>query len=376
MTLFSVFSLSVLGILLIIALINSFWGPFMKNAPTITDSPKVSVLIPARDEERNIGACLASLSAQNYSDYEILVLDDHSTDRTSEIVAEYSKQNNSIGRVYGAILPDGWTGKNWACHQLSQIATGDYLIFTDADTQHHPDVIRKTVGWMQHHKLGMFTAFPQQITTTLPEKLIVPLIELILYASLPLWLILKSGRTSLAAANGQWIAFSREAYYTLGGHVSVYSEIVEDIAFARLAKRLGIRVIGAAGTDILFTRMYHSHQEISEGLSKNLYGIFPRNSMGFFTVIIDIFALTVLPFLLLIITGFSLMLIIIVGMNLMLRLILAIRFRHPLAISLIFHPVAMTVLLLLAVRSYRLVRSHRAVWKGRKLVTESVTLKL
>jgi len=182
------FSFITLGIMLLIALANLFWGPRLADAPPATTRPKVSVLVPARNEAENIGRCLTGLIAPNYPDFEIIVLDDHSTDTTAAAVNHWMKTHSRIRLIPGAPLPAGWTGKNWACHQLSQAANGEILLFTDADTQHAPTAILASVGFLLKYNLGLLSAFPQQITQTLAEKMIVPILDLLGYGSLPLWL--------------------------------------------------------------------------------------------------------------------------------------------------------------------------------------------
>ncbi|MEL6824229.1 MAG: glycosyltransferase family A protein, partial [Calditrichota bacterium] len=145
-------------IVLGITLSNVLFAPMLKNAPSPGKTPTVSVLIPARNEEMNIGNCLTSLSAQTYPSLEIIVLDDQSSDKTTTIVQQHSLKDNRIRLIRGTPLKDGWTGKNWACHQLSKQASGNYLIFTDADTTHHPDAVRNSIGWMQARSLTLLSS--------------------------------------------------------------------------------------------------------------------------------------------------------------------------------------------------------------------------
>ena len=233
-----VFMYVIIGIIagiLFIAIFNAFTAPMLKKRLPLLDHPSVSVLVPARNEERNIADCLEGLIAQNYRDFEIIVLNDHSVDRTAELVNKYGTLDARIKLIEGKPLPEGWTGKNWACHQLSQEARGEILLFTDADNRHATDAIANTVGWMQKLNLGLFSAFPQQITVTLPEKLVIPVVDMFVYAALPLWLTYYAHSPSLSAANGQWIAFTQEAYQQIGGHQEVRNKVVEDVELSRLA---------------------------------------------------------------------------------------------------------------------------------------------
>jgi len=327
----------------------------------------ISMLIPARNEEKNIGRCLESLKSQNYPNYEVIVLDDQSEDNTSQIVKNWQTKFSNLQLVHGKSLPAGWSGKNWACHQLSEVAQGEYFIFADADTRQHPNALRDTIGWMQQYRAGIFSAFPQQITQTFAEKLLVPLIDVILYASLPLWSIYKSRFPSMIAANGQWLAFHKETYKKLGGHQHIKNKVVEDLAIARLAIRRGIRVLSVAGTARIYTRMYRSFAEIWDGFSKNMYGIFSTKKVLFFATLTGIFLLSVFPFGLLFMPEFKIYTLLLIGLNFFIRFLLALKYKHPLLLSTLLHPVAMIFLLAIAVNSFYSVRTNQVVWKNRKV---------
>lgn len=215
-----------LAVIIGITLVNVVFGPRLKDGPTCSTQPKVSVLIPVRNEEKNIAICLRSLLKQNYDNFEILVLDDFLYDNTRKIVQSFAPK---VKLIEGKQLPTGWTGKNWACHQLSCVAQGEILLFTDADNFYHPHAIVCTIGWMQKLNLDLLSTFPQQTTKTFPEKLVVPVVDLFVYSFLPLWLTYLTRFPSLAAANGQWIAIKKTSYKKLGGHESVKAQVVEDV---------------------------------------------------------------------------------------------------------------------------------------------------
>ncbi|NIS38778.1 glycosyltransferase, partial [Candidatus Saccharibacteria bacterium] len=208
----------------------------------------MSLLIPARDEAHNIDRCLTDLIGQDYPDYEIIVLDDHSKDNTADIVRGYANQYHHVKLLAGKSLPSGWTGKNWACQQLSEAAGGGFFIFTDADNRYATNAIKNTMGWMQKLNLGFLSAFPQQFTGTLMEKLVIPVIDIFVYGTLPLWMTYYLRSPLFAAANGQWLAFTREAYHRIGGHQGVRNQVVEDVEISRLVKRSGIKMLTTAGT--------------------------------------------------------------------------------------------------------------------------------
>ena len=229
MTILMLIIISLLSVVFGIAVFNVLTSPMLGHAFPLVETPLVSILVPARNEEKNIAACLTGLSNQLYDNYEIIVLNDFSEDKTGEQIAQFCRNDQRVRTIDGNPLPNGWTGKNWACHQLSQRANGKILIFTDADNRHSPNAVSNTVGWIQYLNLGLFSAFPQQTTITLAEKLVIPVIDLFVYAGLPLWLTYLTKHSSLAAANGQWIAFTRQGYNQVDGHKSLSNEVVEDV---------------------------------------------------------------------------------------------------------------------------------------------------
>jgi chlorobactene glucosyltransferase len=221
----------------------------------------VSILIPARNEARVIGDTVRRLKAQNYPHFEIIVLDDGSDDGTGQLAADAGATV-----ITGQPLPPGWMGKNWACHQLSEAAQGDILIFTDADVKWEPDALSALLAY----EADMVTVWPTQITETPAERLTVSLIMLVVLAYLPEVMVRFSPFVIFAAANGQCIAFKREAYNRIGGHAAVKNEIVEDVSLARLTKKHGGSLIMVMGNHQISCRMYTSWQEVRDGFAKNI----------------------------------------------------------------------------------------------------------
>lgn len=352
-----------LALILGITIFNVVTGPRLNKAFDVKSFPKVSVLIPARNEETRIRTCLESLAQQDYPNYEIIVLDDQSSDRTQKIILEIRRSWPHIRLVIGKSLPTGWTGKNWACHQLSSYATGDIFIFTDADTWSSPTAIKKTVSWMLKYKIGFATVFPQQITKTLSEKLVIPLIEMMVYTYLPIWFVYYFRSTALAAANGQWIAIKQDVYRRLGGHAALKQEIVEDVALCRLVKTHGGRVLIISGTSEVFCRMYDSWKSVWEGFSKNAYALTEHNVILFTFVVLLLLSLHVFPFAL-ILMGVTTPMVIAIAINLLIRIILAIQYRHS-AISVMGHPIGILVLIAIGINSFMWFKRGRVQWKGR-----------
>jgi chlorobactene glucosyltransferase len=368
--LFSIIAL--LGVVLMITLFNALTAPMLKNAPKPKSSPRVSVLIPARNEEKNVGACLAGLIKQDYPHWEIFVLDDDSTDGTAAMVRRFSLQEQRVKLVEGAPLPAGWLGKNWACHQLSEQATGEIFIFTDADNRYAPQAIAHTIGWMQKFNLSLLSAFCHQITETLPEKLAVPVVNMLVYSYLPLWLTYYSKDTSLAAANGQWLAFTRAAYEKIGGHRAVQNHVVEDVALSRLAKRCGEKILAVSAKDEVFSRMYHSAREVWEGYSKNLFGLMNFKAAPFVIALALMFLIHIVPYILVWFKSLTALALIAVAMNLAIRLILAVKFSQPVLVCTLLHPIAVAYTILIGLNSYRCHKTGGVKWKGRVVEANAI----
>lgn len=361
-------AIGLLLMVLSVTLINFFTAPMLARAPMASAWPKVSILIPARNEAQNIGTCLEGLRRQDYPILEILVLDDHSADDTAGMVQAHQKEDSRIQLLTGQPLPSGWTGKNWACHQLSQAAEGEILIFTDADNRHAPFAVRHTVAYMQKWQLGLLSAFPQQETRTLAEKLVVPIMDIFVYGVLPLWLTYRAHYPSLAAANGQWIAFTRAAYHTIGGHETVRGHLVEDTELSRLAKKKKISILTTAGTGAVFCRMYQNASQVWEGFSKNFYGLTGYNNFAFFGIILALFFGFILPYFIWIIPSVRMLALVGIALNIGIRLLLALKYRHPLLASIVLHPVGIAWGILIGLNSFISFRKGMVRWKDREIL--------
>ncbi len=347
------------------------------------DGEKVSVLIPARNEAGRIAPLLHSLARQNHPNFEVIVLDDHSTDGTRERVEREAAACGLTARLQiagGAPLPEGWTGKGWACHQLAGLASGAWLLFTDADTEHEPDALSAAMGLAQVTGAGLLSAWPQQITRTWAEILVVPLIPFLILGFLPMWqlwlaqrspwfaaLLPKSLLQALGAANGQFMLFRRETYGACGGHAAVCGHLVEDVALGRRVAGLareGHRLVNCDGSRIVRCRMYTSFTEVWEGFTKNLRAGFDQASGIFVASLVFQLVVCVLPFALLgaaesrwpaglAVAG-------LVGM----RSLLAWRLRTAWA-SVWLHPVGYLLALAIALNSWRRTARDGVTWKGR-----------
>jgi chlorobactene glucosyltransferase len=237
--------------------------------------PLVSILVPARNEEENIEPCVRSLLAQDYPDFELIVLDD--SDPDSPRVLERLQALGPVRVIRGRPLPLGWTGKNWACHQLSRQARGEVLLFADADTRHAPTMLRRAVETLQDDHLDLLSILPRQRLNTWAERLVLPMLPWSLHTFFPFALAKRTGWRFLAAAVGQVMLFRRGTYEVIGGHGLVRSQVVEDRALVRAIAERGLRWALVDGTSHVGVRMYTRPREVLDGLSKNLFGVFGYN---------------------------------------------------------------------------------------------------
>ena len=282
---------------LIIAAANLLFKPNLRNYHHQNEM-LVSVLIPARNEVRNIGIILSDIISLQYSNLEIIVFDDQSDDGTAEIVSTMAEADSRIKLITSEGLPAGWLGKNFACHSLSGYAKGEYLLFLDADVRIHDDIILKTVAYAERFHLGLLSIFPKQIIITSGEKITVPIMNYILLSLLPLPLVQWSHFASLSAANGQFMLFNSQIYKALFPHELMKNNKAEDIAIARFFKQKEISIACLTGDESIGCRMYSSFGEAVNGFSKNITAFFGNSyllalifwlitTIGFIPVIIS-----------------------------------------------------------------------------------------
>jgi chlorobactene glucosyltransferase len=254
-----------------VLILNVFTFPRLRTTPTLPQpSGKVSILIPARNEAAVIGRTVQMLRQQRFTDFELLILDDQSTDGTSGVIAQAAEGDGRVRVINGKPLPPGWSGKNWACQQLSEAATGDILIFTDADVQWQPEALAALLAYKAHSQADLLTVWPTQETITPAERLVVPLLGMVILGYLPLLAVHHIPWPIFAAANGQCLLFRRGAYQSIGGHASVRKEIVEDVVLARRIKAHGLRLRMIDGAGLIGCRMYQDWASVRAGFAKNI----------------------------------------------------------------------------------------------------------
>ena len=234
-------------------------------------APQVSVIIPARNEEANLGTCLESLMDQDQLSFEIIVVNDHSTDRTKEIAQSFP----GVQVIDADPLPEGWTGKNNAVATGARAARTNWFLFTDADTIHLPGSLPRALREARENGADLLSYSPEQIAVTFWEKAVLPVVFAELARQYPPSKV-SDPKSPEAAANGQYILVKRDAYEAVGGHAAVACAILEDVALARAIKASGRKIRFRYAADSVRTRMYRNFHQLREGWTKNLALLFPR----------------------------------------------------------------------------------------------------
>ncbi len=333
--------------------------------------PLVSVLIPARNEEGRIRPCLESLLKQDYPAFEILVLDDRSTDGTFNLVKGLSRRNSRLKVLPGKELPPGWLGKPWACFQLSKKARGEWFLYLDADTWHHPQMLRRTVQMAEEKEAEVLTLFTRQVTQTWMEALVIPVMAYTLLAFLPArWSLRKdSFFNRFAGVSGQFVFIRKRVYRAFGGHETVKNEIVEDLNFGKQVVLSGHRLVYGDGSELSFCRMYTNAREVWQGFSKNFFPAVAFSPVYFLNAQAALLLDGVLPFAALGLGPGSMLFAPALAMVLVafsVRSLQAVRYGFSKG-SVPFHPLGCLLFALIGFNSVLWFWTGRGHWKGRAL---------
>ena len=349
-------------LLLAITLANVFLWPRVRRAGTM-DAGDVSVLIPARNEELNLPACLDAVRAQGEVVGQILIYDDHSSDGTAGVIDRYSRQEPRLARVQCRTIEPGWTGKNFACAELAKVATGRYLLFLDADARLEPGAVDALRQEMVNRNLQFLSCWPGLVMITTWEKVLMPMLNFVVFSIFPGPLSLYFSYPSLALAHGACMLIERQSYLEIGGHRAVRDQIFEDTRLAQLWRMRGRRGLCLDGQQIVRVRMYSKLDEIWRGFEKNFYPAF-QSDLSFWAFIIFHLVAVLLPFAWVLFDR-DRRLLVAISSILTVRLLLAQRFGQP-RWSFILHPFAEMMLIALGVTSWWRCKSGRGVsWKGR-----------
>ncbi len=268
-----------------------------ETAQHLASRPFVSIIVPAKNEERNIQGCLASLLAQDYPHFEIIAVDDRSSDRTPSLLEDLRRQESS-GRlvvISNSLTAEKWTGKNFAVHTGAQKAKGEWLLFTDADTRHEPQALSAVMKHAHARDLKFLSLLPRCLTGSLLEDVV----QATAMAFLGLWFPIKKindPKSKTYFANGQYLLMERKLYDRINGHSEVREEFLEDFALMKNSKQSGARVECALGAKVYGTRMYDSFDSIWCGWRRIYLHAFRSQPGTLFFKCLGLIFFSVVPF--------------------------------------------------------------------------------
>ena len=348
------------AIALLFSIFNSLTMRVVRNSDAKQIDDSVSILMPMRNEERNVDEVMSSvLAISMLTSREIVVLDDHSTDATADLLKKYPQVRN----ISSTELPDGWLGKNFACHQLVAHSTGSYLVFVDADVRFTERSVAAAITDMNSYGWDFISPYPCQIALTFFERLIQPLLQWSWLAGVPLRIAEKQKFSAMVIANGQFFIVKRQAYLEVGGHKAIRHEVLEDLELARLLVRQGFKGSVADGSEVAECRMYRNQSELFAGYTKSLWRAFGSPLGALFASLF------------LLVSGLLPLLFAVAGYRaawfgyffiVLSRYVAGIRTRSTPSTALL-HPLASVVLIYLIARSWYLKLAGQLMWRGRSV---------
>ncbi len=363
------------------ALVMTIWNLRLYRLPlrdnVSASPPSISVCIPARNEQRNLEACVRSLLDASTENAEILVYDDHSTDDTPTILERLCREDHRIRRVATKPLPPGWNGKQFGCDQMGRVATGDWLLFTDADVRFSPDALRSATSVAEQRQADLISTFPRQITGSIGEKLMLPMIMFILLSYLPMIRMRRTLDPAASAGCGQFLFVRRSAWHHAGGHAEFKSSMHDGIMLPRLLRQHGYRTDLFDGTQIASVRMYEGWLATWRGFAKNAYEGLGSPSLLIFLTVVHLLG-HVLPWCVLVgalvigfwSTGLIGLSVAACFLHLVQRYLIARRFEHNVSLTLA-HPISISLMVLVQWYSAILHWSGRRSWRGRVLQADT-----
>ena len=327
--------------------------------------PPVSVLVPARDEEREIGGCIEAVLASTGVTVEMLILDDQSTDRTAEIIDRYAQQDGRVRRLSSTALPKGWNGKQHACWQLAHEARYDHMVYIDADVRIHPALIARLSHALAKPRIGLVSGFPRQRNETVGEWLLLPFIHVLLLGYLPMgFMRLFPTATGFGAACGQVVAVERTAYFGSDGHRAIRRSMHDGVKLPRSFRASGFGTDLVDITHLATVRMYTSFSETWKGLAKNATeGMATYVGLPIWSVLL--LGGGVVPFVLPLVWPSEGLAYVPMAACIAFRLLLALRFRHGIG-SVLLHPIGVSLLLSIQLQALWFhFRGRAPSWRGR-----------
>jgi chlorobactene glucosyltransferase len=324
---------------------------------------KVSILIPARNEADDILTLLQSIAQQNYQNYEVIVLDDNSSDNTFALCEEFARSHKNFKAIKGEVLPAGWLGKNFACYQLAQQATGNYFLFLDADEKIGDRLINSAIHRMNLRGLSLLSLFTNQTMLTTGENMVVPLMHYILLNLLPLRLVYLVKSAAVAAASGQFMLFNAEDYNNYQWHQQAKNKVVEDVEIMKIVKASKLNGEALLANGMISCRMYKGYNEAVNGFGKNFLAAFNYNVFGFLIYLLLIIGGPVVVVMTMNPNFIAMM----AGLIMLSRIMISLTAGQNAWLNLLLHPIQMLSLLLIGITSIQKYLTKTTVWKGRKI---------
>jgi glycosyltransferase involved in cell wall biosynthesis len=324
---------------------------------------KVSILIPARNEADDILTLLQSIAQQNYQNYEVIVLDDNSSDNTFALCEEFARSHKNFKAIKGEVLPAGWLGKNFACYQLAQQATGNYFLFLDADEKIEDGLINSAIHRMNLRGLSLLSLFTNQTMVTTGENMVVPLMHYILLNLLPLRLVYLVKSAAVAAASGQFMLFNAEDYNKNQWHQLVKNKVVEDVEIMKIVKASKLNGEALLANGMISCRMYKGYNQAVNGFGKNFLAAFNYNVFGFLIYLLLIIGGPVVVVMTMNPNFIAMM----AGLIMLSRIMISLTAGQNAWLNLLLHPIQMLSLLLIGITSIQKYLTKTTVWKGRKI---------
>ena len=326
-------------------------------------TPLLSVVIPARDEERAIGRTVRAMLAQTYPNLEIVVVDDRSTDGTSAVLASITDPRLVVVHA-SEDPPAGWLGKPWALHQGSVRATGELLLFVDADVLYEPEAIAAAVAQLEERELPMLALFPHFEMHGFWEHIVIPNLAVFAFSMLPVWLTNRTRIPVLAVGGGPGNLVRREEYFAAGGHEALRDAVVDDVGLARLMRRKGHRTEVVRAEELISVRMYHGLREIVQGFTKNAFPVINRNYFAGVVFLFGAIVFHILPYVLAC-TGDRIWLAI-VALITAVRILIFMALRYRLDNAVLGHPLMIGTWCFILLRSIWFTGIRRQLhWRGR-----------
>ena len=391
MILFQALIVVLLFLLLANALVNLGALGRLHPAPPAEEGPRVSILIPVRNEEDTIVESLQSLMEQDYPNCELIILDDHSSDQTPELAEHLfheAGEKAAHARVYrGHDLPEGWTGKNWACHQLAEVATGEYLFFTDAHTIHQPGTISALVDCATKKGAGLLSGWPRLVAGNKLAEMVSAMVPFLVLSLFPAWLqrLTQARRKpqdvgatrAVTVANADYLFFTRQCYLQIGGHAAAPSQLLEGVALARsVTSRAteGLQFFHCDAGKFSTVHWDGSASKMREHAARIIEAVFHRNQAAFWLSCAALLMIYVLPFVSLCLSSAQtvhtalqqISLIYITHVAVVLRMGTNLR-------GAALHPVSMVLTLWMALSGRLSAKSAGVQWKGRAYGVSSET---